>query len=115
MTNLNNNKFLKVRYSDRERMYSEYFPNSLVLVWIHVNSDYFCTKEERLFHQTECCKDLVSMQDILLLGVTPLKRINLLLGFLFQVEIAKDMPTEDPFGLVNLATTFQVHHFGTPQ
>ena len=55
------------------------------------------------------------MQDILLLGVTPLKRINLQLGFLFQVEIAKDMPTEDPFGLVNLATTFQVHHFGTPQ
>ena len=55
------------------------------------------------------------MQDILLLGVTTLKRINLLLGFLFQVEIAKNMPTEDPFGLVSLATTFQVHHFGTPQ
>ena len=31
-----------------------------------------------------CCIDLVSMQPIALLGVTPLKRLNLLLGFLIS-------------------------------
>ena len=31
-----------------------------------------------------CCKDLVFMQHIVLLGVTPLKQINLLLGFLIS-------------------------------
>ena len=31
-----------------------------------------------------CYKDLVSMQHIALLGVTPLKRLNLLLGFLIS-------------------------------
>ena len=45
-----------------------------------------------------CCKDLVSIQHIVLLVVIPLKRMNLLLGLLIQAEIAKDMSTEDLFG-----------------
>ena len=38
------------------------------------------------------------MQHIVLFGVTPLKRIDLLLGFLISGRDCKDMLTEDPFG-----------------
>ena len=36
------------------------------------------------FRPCLCCKDLVFMQHIVLLGVKPLKRINLLLGLLIS-------------------------------
>ena len=57
------------------------------------------------------CKNFASMEHIVLLGMAPLKRINLLLGLLILGRDCERHVDRGPFGWVHFATRFQVRQF----